>query len=72
MRIKPFQPESVRGHQLERLRLRILSLPLPDRAVGYWDGRHFQTGTQSKHRTLNGRHINLIARIKRRIKRGIL
>lgn len=58
----------VRGHQLERLRLRILMRA--DRVVRiavYWDGRHLHIGTASTHRTRGGRLINLIARIKRRL-----
>lgn len=63
-----FQPEQVRGHQLERLRLRLLQLSSkPVRPFCRWDGKRLQVGMQSTHRTLGGRHINMIARIKRYI-----
>lgn len=61
-----YHPEQVRGHQLERLRLTILMQPKrPMRPVCMWDGKRLHIGSQSRHRTLSGRHINLIARIKR-------
>lgn len=64
-----YQPEQVRGHQLERLRLRLLQLPRkPMRPVCTWDGQHLRIGRPSRHRTLSGRHINMIARIKRRLR----
>lgn len=63
-----YQPEQVRGHQLERLRLRILQLPSkPMRPWCRWDGKRLIVGLPSTHRTLGGRHINMIARIKRRV-----
>lgn len=64
-----YQPEQVRGHQLERLRLRLLQLPRkPMRPVCTWDGQHLRIGRPSRHRTLSGRHSNMIARIKRRLR----
>lgn len=63
-----FQPEQVRGHQLERLRLAILMQPKhPMRPFCMWDGKRLHIGSQSHHRTPSGLLINLIARIKRRL-----
>lgn len=63
-----YHPEQVRGHQLERLRLAILMRPRKSRPYARWNGKRLEVGTLSEHRTLGGRHINLIARIKRRLR----
>lgn len=63
-----WNPEHVRGNQLERLRLRLLqfSSHTPDRRIAFWDGRKLLSGTASKHRTKFGMKLNAISRLRYR------